>query len=242
MKHVASLELCKALYTRSGWNDTHWCWTSPNPQSAFVGELPKDFAQRNYPLLIPAYDLGYLLRKLPSESWTGFVSVTGQRCQALAFMYGNASKIAECSANTPEDATAMLALALFEQGLLYKEGGRQQQGPLFMSEALRNAVSLLLSPQESEAKKVQTILSLADLLPTLRAEEKQYLRGRLRRILAEDQRDTVEKYTTLLLFLVDDRTVLQEVQTLLLHMSLPPLFEAQIVSILTQIYTHMEQS
>lgn len=58
---VASLENCKRLYELSGWSGTGLDYQS------YDG---KDFELKEYdanpPVSVPAYDLGYLLRKLPS--------------------------------------------------------------------------------------------------------------------------------------------------------------------------------
>lgn len=93
----ASPELCKTLYELSGWEpspgvtkgDNHW----------------------------PAYNLGYLLRKLPEQvelksyfdgSWDCRHIDTDEAWGVNGRMNGD----------TPEDATAKLAIELFKQGIL----------------------------------------------------------------------------------------------------------------------------
>lgn len=60
--NVASLELCRELYELSGWYDTDYIYYSNG------GEYSGAYYHRNMvfqkPKNMPAYDLGYLLRKL----------------------------------------------------------------------------------------------------------------------------------------------------------------------------------
>jgi hypothetical protein len=66
--NVASLEPCKELYELSGWNDTEFWYAET------LNEPPHNWTLGNNRLTIgmtggrqlPAYDLGYLLRKLPT--------------------------------------------------------------------------------------------------------------------------------------------------------------------------------
>lgn len=112
--NVASLELCKELYELSGWSSqiTH---NEPTPSSSLVDQVP----------ICPAYDLGYLLRKLPvgsaiDKASDGF----GARRPPV---YGSPENVMQPGykaqqtrfpANTPEDATAKLAIELWKQGML----------------------------------------------------------------------------------------------------------------------------
>ncbi len=126
---TAGLKLCMELFKlsggrESGWNDTVLAWTSINIQSAWVGELPEDFTYLHYPLITPAYDLSYLLRKLPQNSWVGYTDTSGERGSALAKTYAwdekgsGIDKIAECVALTLEDVACKLAIELLRQGIL----------------------------------------------------------------------------------------------------------------------------
>jgi hypothetical protein len=118
MSDVASLALCRELYQVSGWGDDIEYW-----EEAYISGAS-----------VPMYDLGYLLRKLPTtlfgatyylsvfkteEGWSvGYFDAelradTGRPDIASA---GNEASMA--IADTPEDAAAMLAIKLFKQGVL----------------------------------------------------------------------------------------------------------------------------
>lgn len=108
---VASLDLCKQLFELSGWGDC-----------AFVYEDGETIAlygtpNQNMPIT-PAYDLGYLLRKLPEtvESKDLVIRIRGG---TWVFAYGKSRFI--FTADTPEDACAKLAIELIKQGILKKE-------------------------------------------------------------------------------------------------------------------------
>jgi hypothetical protein len=110
--HVANLELCKELFEVSGWDYTTFWWFNDQPENRILlaSELQNDngtFKRR----ISPAYDLGYLLRKLPGN------------CD-LTRLSNGLWKIAHnarfASADTPEDAAAKLAIELFKQGVLTK--------------------------------------------------------------------------------------------------------------------------
>jgi hypothetical protein len=58
---------------------------------------------------IPAYDLGYLLRKLPQP-----YSIMAYSTGRLVAVQGEVT----ATADTPEDAAAKLAIELFKQGIL----------------------------------------------------------------------------------------------------------------------------
>lgn len=115
--NVASFELCKELHELSGWNKTQNVWAITN------GEENKDIL----PWLrvgigssgaweeLPAYDLGYLLRKLPVPAYIYSVSEVSK--QFIADMVHNHKIIREC-ADTPEDATAKLLIKLLEEGII----------------------------------------------------------------------------------------------------------------------------
>lgn len=103
--NVASLELSKKLYELSGWD-------SYDLQAWSDSEV---VAPSNIPLRkldCPAYDCGYLLRKLPIET-------------LIIKSYKDYVAIGEVSIGTlrlrsdkPEDALAKLCIAMFEQGIL----------------------------------------------------------------------------------------------------------------------------
>lgn len=108
MSNVASLENCKRLYELSGWyGDLYYTEYDVKPFKATTLVGKGD-------CIMTAYDAGYLLRKLPDaavsrnfgdgELWTAW-TLAGKQVWA----------------STPEDALALLAIQLFEQGVLTKE-------------------------------------------------------------------------------------------------------------------------
>ena len=109
--NVASLELSKTLLELSGWDDTDDSWAKA------VGE-------------IPAYDLGYLLRKLPAPTIIRH-RVENKKYNkrpewGITFGSGGGRKLIigglpNAEADTPEDAACQLAIDLFKQGVLKKE-------------------------------------------------------------------------------------------------------------------------
>lgn len=140
--NVASLELCKELYELSGWK-TEMYWVpdvlNTNPDttepSHTVIEWSKLTSRFNpdrvmqISLSAPAYDLGYLLRRLSDQEDLANLSL--HRCEHqdgsrnwgievtnLHDVFGD-KKFSY--ADTPEDAAAKLAIELFKQGILTKE-------------------------------------------------------------------------------------------------------------------------
>lgn len=118
--NVASLELSARLYELSGWESDR-TWASNGSGLEFIvrsddGELGHDIYRVTY-----AYDLGYLLRKLPhriefkdlelhkvyDDDWTA------------GYTYQD-EWIVKGEADNPEDATVNLAIELFKQGILTK--------------------------------------------------------------------------------------------------------------------------
>lgn len=95
--NVASLELCKELYELSGWKT----------ETMSMG------LHQN----APAYDLGYLLRKLPSDCPLASDGETW----SIAYIDEDGANREYSNAMTPEDATCLLAIELFKSGVLTKE-------------------------------------------------------------------------------------------------------------------------
>lgn len=137
--NVANLEMCKELYELSGWgfDDSYTYWiVTPNATGTMERRNARDFDDR-----IPAYDLGYLLRKLPKHHNFGmpYVSQANDGTQWVASYInwwalweydgkGSAKKwhhevtaSLHFLADTPEDAACKLAIELFKQGILSKE-------------------------------------------------------------------------------------------------------------------------
>jgi hypothetical protein len=133
--NVASLELCEELYELSGWvdtlfdknEDTYRIWSySRADYEMHVGLRDGNEKLSDYQEAYPAYDLGYLLRKLPEgtqlrrnrakplkrSNWHGEWTVG---------IYGVNHRGVYGAAGTPEDAACKLAIELFKQGVLTRE-------------------------------------------------------------------------------------------------------------------------
>jgi hypothetical protein len=131
--HVASLELSKQLWELSGWGEigTH---SSRNPYFYWVdrshddrehelnyggGSIPSDGD------IYPAYDAGYLLRKLPS--WVYDYPKKGDGLRFIAehkragYIDDDNLYAIDSTADTPENALAKLSIELFKQKILTKE-------------------------------------------------------------------------------------------------------------------------
>lgn len=132
--NVASLELCKELYELSGWSNTEFYYKEFAGHPEVIHHLSHLMA--GLVSVHPAYDLGFLLRKLPrvlgtigaNEGWLqitprderdhsgwlahyGYVAGEGHH----GFLYAD---WAQTLAATPEDAAAQLCIALFKEGVL----------------------------------------------------------------------------------------------------------------------------
>ena len=137
--NVASKELCQELYELSGWSDLEQYWEhypvsgeTRLGQSSFGNVLPKMIPEH----IVPAYDLGYLLWKLPEwiepeknspHLLTVQPNPIGRGWNALYRLSvatptsdrRHAEEIHE--ADTPENAACKLAIELFKQGILKRE-------------------------------------------------------------------------------------------------------------------------
>ena len=125
--NVASLDLCRELHELSAWGigdpDVMWRW-SRNGVGDFFQERALPVV---YPGQIPAYDLGYLLRKLPPKVYDGILQLElvyvpgGLQWQARYYNYYPANRgqtFGAGIAETPEDAAALLCIRLIEEGAL----------------------------------------------------------------------------------------------------------------------------
>lgn len=132
--NTSNLELCKELYELSGWIDTKFSWFEgvngwrfdyeETEQGMYKGEEKGSW--------LPAYDLSYLLRKLPPVILEDTSSdknipmiltlwINGDTTAYIAYLipFDKENRGAhEKSAKTPEDATAKLTIELFKQGIL----------------------------------------------------------------------------------------------------------------------------
>jgi hypothetical protein len=155
MNDVASLELSKELYELSGWDDTYCKWNNfyytdgRGNRRLDRWRIKHSRTTTDGKLIVPAYSLGYLLRKLPDQlgNWEhNFVYRLSMKKidHSYFFEYSNhawwrdnkakftragydtssdnlAYGIKPVTADTPEDAACKLAIELFKQGVLKKE-------------------------------------------------------------------------------------------------------------------------
>lgn len=127
MSNTASLENCKRLYELSGWDDTRDYYHSlishdTKRWSEYKLQDYKpdnDFGMR----VVPAYDAGYLLRKLPTNSAEAennaqFRMTVEYTPRGWKAFYHFGKPMMHEYADTPEDALCLLAIKLFEEGIL----------------------------------------------------------------------------------------------------------------------------
>lgn len=117
--NVASLELCRELYKLSGWKDCSHGYFRYEVGVLLRVEPHKPEPDGIY-CVAPAYDLGYLLRKV--KGMMVKTDPIGERGTAIYIHFANDNKIYEENANTPEDAACKLAIELLKQGV-QKESG-----------------------------------------------------------------------------------------------------------------------
>ena len=106
----ASHNLCTELFELSDWGKY---WTDESRDNG-----------------IPAYDLSYLLRKLPVEHKEATLKLSAFTLDGKSFYYADYEHVPELDpswdvfntqpADTPEDAAAKLAIELFKRGVLSK--------------------------------------------------------------------------------------------------------------------------
>lgn len=119
--NVASLELSIELFKLSGWEDCYWSWTDFEADGKHDWELRPYIDQEldNY----PAYDLGYLLRKLQAiDDGFRYAIITQDDFEPVWHANRTSANTVElqCEADTPEDAVCKLAIELLKQGVLKK--------------------------------------------------------------------------------------------------------------------------
>lgn len=128
--NVANIEVCRELYDLSEWgkntkgNALELWGTDSNNQSAIItsNEYASGESKIGIPIiLLPAYDLGYLLRKLPYKTEDGWLSLfkSGEN-NWMACYIQDEDQFNEEAADTPENAAAALAVQLFCKGVLKK--------------------------------------------------------------------------------------------------------------------------
>lgn len=136
MTDTASKDLCQELFELSGWDDNElfyvksftrkdkWknsIWEIESYESYSNVMTKQEFLESN---VVPAYDLGYLLRKLGSEApndiaLTSYTSDAGEITWHIEVIDHD---YLAGSADTPEDAVAKLCITLLKQDIL-KAGG-----------------------------------------------------------------------------------------------------------------------
>lgn len=116
--NVADKSLCQELWKLSGWggkykNETEFMWCEDYTKPLW--------AQDNIKAIIdaPAYDLGFILRKLPANSWVGKCIEEWE--SPYAAHIGPEDEFNQ-NGDTPENAAVKLAIELFKQGVLTKGG------------------------------------------------------------------------------------------------------------------------
>lgn len=125
--HITSLELCKELYELSGWEGyDRWYMTGPDGRvigtaTPRIFKHDRDYAA-GYRTTVPAYDLGYLLRKLPSiaieAKFAQVLKLGEKRYMAWVANDEDGYDETEAIADTPEDAACKLCISLLKSGIL----------------------------------------------------------------------------------------------------------------------------
>lgn len=124
--NVASKELCQELYELSGWKTPEYGYDGDRAINIDVYVLKKRGLFDGF----PAYDLGYLLRKLPpnlsdKDELRRSLCLYRANDQRWIAKYGGTRMYKDAviggSEISPENATTKLAIELFKQKILIKE-------------------------------------------------------------------------------------------------------------------------
>lgn len=119
MTSVASLAPCRELYELSGWDDTDF-GHQPVLRPGYEGVHRVVITQPKSNNIIPAYDLGYLLRKLPPTDESGDHWEMWRSLDGMSWII-DCPTLDTVNEATPEDAAAKLAIELFKRGVLKKD-------------------------------------------------------------------------------------------------------------------------
>ena len=193
---VASLELCKELYELSGWEEAAYGYFKLHGSiSPYL--LNASVASFRDKLQCPAYDLGYLLRKLPvgtyvrrnlthpkkKSNWRGeYTAAYSTGFTANHREYGS----------TPEDAAAKLAIELLKSGVLTSEHLTSQQASPKESQK-EEALDNLFNIVEQTGRVVPgKITIMPEELAKLRAYiDREYIsKKRVREAIKKAERDS----------------------------------------------------
>lgn len=129
--NVADKDLCRELYELSGWNGMYFLWVETANETR-VWRADNQFSLDEAGVS-PAYDLGYLLRKLPARikmiegddvflTIEKFNNLNDGPARYSAYYRADVDSDAWCqNADTPENAACKLAIELFNQGVLKRE-------------------------------------------------------------------------------------------------------------------------
>lgn len=132
--NIASLDNCKRLYELSGWETEDWYDLDlDGVPEEYLATTEDKIDDNDY---IPAYTAGYLLRKLPKfgKYTTGDGNIERNRTRLTLTVADSGTWVATMDskseahgwvdpqyADTPEDALCLLAIKLFEEGILTNE-------------------------------------------------------------------------------------------------------------------------
>jgi hypothetical protein len=128
---VASLELCRELYDLSDWEETGLAYVSLTTGEQHVIATDYQTPGENWDFDW-AYDLSYLLRKLPYkvrdqyQAWVFGFKLMPTASTGWKIWYGEVGTATEMyfkSGDTPEDAAAKLCIELFRQNILKRDDG-----------------------------------------------------------------------------------------------------------------------
>lgn len=138
---VARLELCEELLQLSGWLDCSFEWAWPSARSATRKNSKLNISEpyvkgmrdhnKDVPthaswlpeFIAPAYDLGYILRKLPEirlDIWhNGHVVIKYFTHNGVPSKLERKGEVVKAEADNPEDAAVKLCISLIKQGILH---------------------------------------------------------------------------------------------------------------------------
>lgn len=118
--NATSLEISKKLYEVSGWDNCSLKWIRDKHPEHNMGEFVSDtnVTPKSMEYLAPAYDLGYLLRKLPGTIGNKYLDIGYGGTGVWSACYELFEQDHYCTADTSEDATALLAIKLIEEGII----------------------------------------------------------------------------------------------------------------------------